>query len=123
MLHADRIWVLAEVTSAEELAINLTENTWCLCQAFTVKEHPRYVWLNDSISEDATQEWAVIRLGLANGDKTQIESITFSWCDRSKAKDFINETLTGKDDNNQFARQVKATIQSSEEHESCQHCA
>ena len=123
MLHADRIWVLAEVASVEELAVNLAEQTWCLCQAFTVSGSPLYVWLNDSISEDAAQEWAVIKLGLATGDINQIESITFSWCDRSRAREFIDETLNGKDDNNEFARQVKATIQSPEEHGRCQHCA
>ncbi len=114
---------MAEVDSAEELATRLSEQTWCLCQAFTVKGSSRYVWLNDSISEDAAQEWAVIKLGLSNGDIKQIESITFSWCDRSRAEDFINETLNGNDDNNDFARQVKATIQPSEEHKRCQHCA
>ena len=123
MLHADRVWVLSEVASAEELAVNLTEQTWCLCQAFTVKGNPRYVWLNDSTSEDGAQEFSVLKLGLAKGDMRQIESITFGWCDRSKAEGFVRETLNGEDDNNEFARQVKATIQSPEEHGRCQHCA
>jgi len=42
MLHADRIWVMAEVNSAAELATRLSEQTWCLCQAFANKGHPFY---------------------------------------------------------------------------------
>lgn len=123
MLHADRIWSVSELGSAEELARNLTESTWCCCQAFQIAGHPRYVWLNDSTSEDGAQEFAVCRLGLAKGDIRQIESITFGWCDYEKSLQFIRETLDGKDDNNDFGRQVKATIQSPKEHGSCPHCA
>lgn len=123
MLHADRIWVLNEVPTVGGLARKLAEQTWCLCQAFMVHAHPRYVWLNDSTSENAAQEFAVIKLGLASGDMKQIESITFSWCNRSRAKEFVLQTLNGKDDHNEFARQVRATIQSPEEHGICQHCA
>ena len=123
MLHADRIWCLSEVESPEELAQMLTQQTWCCCQAFTVKGSPRYVWLNDSTSEDGAQEYAAIKLGLAKGDMTQLESITFSWCDASRAEQFIHETLNGKDDNNEWARKVQATIQQPDEHGRCQHCA
>lgn len=123
MLHADRVWSVSEVSSAEELARNLTETTWCCCQAFRIAGHSRYVWLNDSTSEDGAQEYSVLKLGLAKGDMLQIESITFGWCDQSTAERFIRETLDGRDDNNEFARQVKATIQSSKEHESCEYCA
>ena len=123
MLHADRVWSVLKVSSAEELAKNLIETTWCCCQAFQVAGHPRYVWLNDSTSEDGAQEYAVCRLGLAKGDIRQIESITFGWCDHDKALQFIRETLVGDGDNNEFARQVKATIQSPEEHGRCQYCA
>jgi hypothetical protein len=80
MLHADRIWSVAEVSSAEELARDLTRETWCCCQGFRIVDHPRYVWVNDSTSEDGAQEYAVCRLGLAKGDMRQLESITFVWC-------------------------------------------
>lgn len=123
MLHADRICSVSEVDSAEELARNLKETTWCCCQAFRIAGHPRYVWLNDSTSAEGALEYAVCCLGLAKGDIRQIESITFGWCDYEKSLQFIRETLNGKDDNNNFARQVKATIQLPEEHGSCQHCA
>ena len=123
MLHADRIWSASEVSSAEELARHLTETTWCCCQGFRIAGHPRYVWLNDSTSADGAQEYAVCRLGLAKGDIRQIESITFGWCDYDKSLQFIHETLEGKDDNNEWARIVTATIQTAEEHVRCSHCA
>lgn len=123
MLHADRVWSVSEVSSAEELAKKLTETTWCCCQAFQIAGHPRYVWLNDSTSEDGAQEFAVCRLGLAKGEVRQIESITFGWCDYDKSFQFIRETLDGKDDNNEWARQVSATIQPAGEHVRCCHCA
>lgn len=123
MLHSNRIWCLAEVESADQLAADLTQQTWCCCQAFKVKGHDRYIWLNDSTSADGAQEYAVLKLGPGEGEITQIESITFGWCDRAKAFKFIQETLNGKDDNNDFAIPVTATIQHPKEHGSCPHCA
>ena len=92
MLHSDRIWSVAEVASAEELAADLTETTWCCCQAFQITGHPRYIWLNDSTSPDGAQEYAVCRLGLAKGDIRQIETITFGWCDSAKALKFVKRS-------------------------------
>lgn len=123
MLHANRIWSLSEVESAAELARMLTQQTWCCCQAFMVKGHPRYSWLNDSTSEDGAQEYAVIRMDPGQGEHNQIESITFSWCDTSRAEKFIHETLDGKDDNNEWALKVRTVIQQPDEHGRCQHCA
>ncbi len=68
MLHADRVWSVSEVSSTEELATNLTEATWCCCQAFQIAGHPRYIGLNDSTSPDGAQKYAVCRLGLAKRD-------------------------------------------------------
>ncbi|TWT51729.1 hypothetical protein KOR42_34160 [Thalassoglobus neptunius] len=123
MLHADRVWSVSEVSSAEELAKNLSEATWCCCQAFQITDHPRYVWLNDSTSEDGAQEYAVCRIGLTKGDILQIETITFGWCDYKKSLQFIRETLNGNDDDNEWARKVSATIETAEEHGRCGHCA
>jgi hypothetical protein len=122
MLHADRVWCVAEVGSAAELAKNLTETRWCCCQAFQVTGHPRYIWLNDSTSLAGLQEFAVCRLGLAKGDIRQLESITFGQSEESALK-FIRATLNGEDDDNEWARNVTAEIQTCEQHGRCQHCA
>ena len=123
MMHSNRIWCVTEVESAEELALKLTTGTWCCCQAFRIKGHSHYVWLNDSTSEDGAQEYAVCRQDLATGDLRQLESISFSWCDRDRALQFIFATLSGDDDHNEWARPVTANLQSPEEHHHCQHCA
>lgn len=123
MLYADRVWCVSELESAEELAKSLAETTWCCCQAFQIAGYPRYIWLNDSTSPDGAQEYAVCRLGLANGDLRQLESITFGWCEFDKSLQHIHQTLRGDDDNNEWARPVTATIQTAKEHGRCGHCA
>lgn len=123
MLHADRVWCVSEVESAEALAKALAETAWCCCQAFQIAGHPRYIWLNDSTSPDGAQEYAACRLGLAKGDLRQLESITFGWCEFDKSLQHIRHTLRGDDDNNEWARPITATIQTAKEHGRCGHCA
>ncbi|TWT61668.1 hypothetical protein [Rubinisphaera italica] len=123
MLHSDRVWCVAEIASAEELARKLTEVTWCCCTAFTVAGHPRYVWLNDSTSPDGAQEFAVCCFGQTKAEFRQLESITFGWSDYDKALQFILATLNGEDDNNEWSCPVTAVIQTTEEHGRCGHCA
>lgn len=123
MLHAKRVWCIAEAASAAELAEKLTQMTWCCCQAFQIAGHPQYIWLNDSTSEDGAQEYAVLKRNDCSGRLVQIESIAFSWCDYERALEFIQATLNGEDDNNEWARPVTATIQTPEEHGRCGLCA
>ncbi len=123
MLHADRVWSVAEVSSVEELAEKLTGTTWCCCQGFRIAGQPHYVWLNDSTSEDGAQEYAVCRLELPDADMRQVESITFGWSDYARALEYILSTLRGEDDENEWARSVTATLQSPQEHGRCPLCA
>ena len=123
MLYTYRIWSVSEVESAEELARMLTEMSWGCCHAFCIKGHSNYVWVNDSTAPDRLQEYAVLKLNNPDGEIMQIESITFSWCDEQQALQFINGTLAGKDDNNFFAGEVRATLQTSTKHDRCPHCA
>ena len=50
-----------------------------------------------------------------NGNLIQIESITFSWCDYDEALGHIERTLRGEDDQNDFAREVKLSIETPEQ--------
>jgi hypothetical protein len=52
----------------------------------------------------------------------QVESITFSWCDFDTALRYIQQTLRGGDDNNDFAHEVSPILQSPSEHGYCCHC-
>lgn len=94
MFHSERTWgPPRKVATAEELAELLTERTWCLCSAF---EHAGYLYLNDAISEDGAQEYAVLRR--TPPGFRQIESITFSWCSTPRALEIIGEIAAGKYD-------------------------
>lgn len=121
MLHDKRVWCVGEVESAEDLARKLTESAWCCCTAFQVQGFPQYYWINDSTSEDAAQEYAV--LIQRNGQYIQLESITFSWCTQTQALQYITKTLNGDDDANPFFGPVSPTIQTAKEHGRCPLCA
>ena len=123
MMHSNRVWCVTEVETAEELALKLTKETWCCCQAFRIMGHERYTWLNDSTSEDGAQEYGVCCQNPATGDMRQIESITFGWCTTQQGLEYILTTLNGDDDQNDFAHPVTVSIQNSVQHGRCDHCA
>ena len=120
MMHNDRTWCLTPAESAEDLARKLTETTWCCCTAFAIG---RYLWLNDATSPDGGQEYAVLLRKEGDGSFLQIESITFSWCSYDEALRFVQQTLRGEDDRNEWARPVQPTLQTAAVHGRCPHCA
>lgn len=69
MMHKNRVFRVATVESAEDLARKLTDMTWTPCSGFELEG---LLFLNDSFSRDGAGEWAVFR------DGEQIETITFS---------------------------------------------
>lgn len=107
------------VASADDLARRLADTTWTCCSAF---ELGGYLWLNDATSADGAQEFAVIKKAGPLGRPWQVESITFSWCDFDTALRYIQQTLRGGDDNNDFAHEVSPILQSPSEHGCCCHC-
>jgi hypothetical protein len=121
MMHRNRIWRVAAVATAEELSEKLTEYTWCCCNGFRVVDTP-YLFLNDATSADGAQAYAFVK-EVEGGRLIQIESITCGWCTRAKALQHIQETLRGGFDESDFAREVKAVIQTPEDHGRCPHCA
>jgi hypothetical protein len=87
MFHDTRMWgEPAVVDTPAELAEKLTQYTWTLCTAWRLGD---LLFLNDSLSEDGAGEWAVVR------DGRQIESITFGWCDQTRALEYITELISG----------------------------
>lgn len=120
MFHANRVWCVTPVVSAEDLAEKLTTVTWSCCTAF---ELGGYLWLNDATSPDGGQEYAVVKRDGPDGRPLQVESITFSWCDFAEAMEYIQRTLRGGDDANGFARPVSPRLQTRVEHGRCCHCA
>ena len=118
MFHANRAWGPPRVVeTAEELAELLVQHTWTLCSAF---EHAGYLYLNDATSEDGASEYAVLKR--VDGGCVQIESITFSWCDRARALGLICGISAGEFDESDFAHAVSPRIDVAVDH-CCELCA
>ena len=84
-MHTGRIWNVAGPFGPAQLAERLTKYSWTLCSGF---ECLGFLYLNDSTSEDAAQEYAVVR----KSDLVQVESITVSWMDADQIAAFAAET-------------------------------
>lgn len=74
MFHQKRTWSITKVSTIDELARNLYENTW---DTFTGFDLEGVLYLNDSFCENSAQEYAVVVK--EDNNYFQIESITFSW--------------------------------------------
>ncbi len=123
MMHTNRVWCVHEVESAEELARKLTSSTWVLCNGAFVRGYPGYVFLNDSTSEDALQEYAIVKGGLDATSHRQVESITFSWCSYDQALLHIQRALAGEDDEGSWAHEITSPrLQTPAQHGSCRLC-
>ena len=118
MMHSRRTFCVFPVETADDLAEKLTAHTWTLCTAFRLGD---YVFLNDSTGEDGAQEYAVVRVTADPASAEQVESITFGWCDRTKALAYIRRTLAGEFDAD--GRPLTITLETPERHERCGHCA
>ena len=105
MMHTKRRWVLGTVASIEDLAQMLTQTTWTLCSGFYVEGHRDTIFLNDATHEDGAAEFGIARLQ-RSGEWIQVESVTFSWIDETKAAKFIRAAIVGEMDANDFARRI-----------------
>jgi len=117
MLHTNRQWSIVEAQSAEWLAEQLTEMTWCGCGGFALGG---YWFVNDATSPDGAQEYAVLRLV---GDRyIQIESITFSWLQPERALAIIRQVLAGKFDGENYGAVESHQIVTPQQHGVCWQC-
>lgn len=119
MWHSKRLWSVGNVATAEELAEKLTNHTHCLCTGFRCGG---YLFLNDSLSEDGSAEYAVLK-PLDDGTYRQIESITFGWTTPVVALKLILNTLAGDFDGATYAKVVEPRLEEATEHERCGYCA
>lgn len=118
MFHQKRKHCVSSVPSALDLAEKLTERTWTLCTGFYVAGHPDYLFLDDATSEDSAVEFGIVKR--TEEGFIQVESITFSWCDRAKAILYIEQALRGEFDSEGWP--VTVQIDESPSH-SCHLCA
>ena len=119
-MHKRRLWCVTPIATAEELAEKLVQHTWTLCTGFELQG---YWFLNDATSEDAAQEYAVIKVKGPHGKPLQVESIIMSWCLTNEALDYIRKTIAGEYDDADYAATVEPKVESAEEHGRCPLCA
>ncbi|MCA9076563.1 MAG: hypothetical protein KDA93_16180 [Planctomycetaceae bacterium] len=120
MLHTRRVWCVNLAVSAEELARQLIETTWCLCTGFELEGR---LFLNDSTSENALNEFAIVKRHEDGRSFLQVESITVSWCDLPQMLHYVQATLMGEYDISDFVHEVSPRLQTPEEHGRCPLCA
>ena len=94
MFHSDRAWSIEKV-DREKLIEALANHSWCSCQGF---ECEVYLFLNDQTSPDGAGEWGVVK----KDGLRQVESITFSWCDEGEVRRYVEESLSGANDDTEW---------------------
>lgn len=112
MMHGNRVFSVAEVPDAATLADKLVNHSWCMCNGFKLGD---VYYLNDSTSADGITEFAVFRHG------RQVESITFGWCDVSRALHYIEECANGID-SFEGGGAVMPRVETPAAHGTCRHC-
>ena len=115
MFHDRRTWVVVDVDGPEHLAEKLTAQTWCLCNGFRLAG---YLFLNDATHEDGAQEYGIVR----EADGRQVETVTFSWCNRARAEEHIRLAIAGEYAED-LGRVPPERIQTPAEHGRCRYCA
>lgn len=123
MMHKNRRWGVVAVEGedrADKLAALLTDHSWCSCNGWRVDgEWGHYLFLNDQTSANGAFEVGVIRCDTWR----QVESITFSWCDRARAEELIAAVLAGSYDDQSWPSGVSPDqVQPSALHGLCGHC-
>lgn len=114
MMHANRVFSVSNVGTAEELADKLTNYSWCLCNGFRLGG---LLFLNDATSEDGAGEFAVVE----EATRRQVESITFSWCSKDEALKYINDLVGGEPGIDMG--KISNRIENCSDHERCRFCA
>ncbi len=118
MLYSKRIWSIVPAASAEWLAEQLNQCTWCDCTGFRLGI---YVLVNDATCADGAQEYGVFR---EDGDHyVQIESLTFSWMTCDEAKSIIRRVVAAEFDHAKYGTVARNRLQTPDQHARCHLCA
>lgn len=90
--------------------------TWTLCTGFALAD---YLFLNDSSSEEAIQEYAIVKRPARKGEPFR-HLLSFEWCDYQTAFAYISLALHG--DLDAGGKIVKVAVQTTARHGFCPHC-
>lgn len=120
MVHKHRRWVVFPCPDLRELAVKLTDHTWCCCNGFSVGP---YVLLNDSFGPDGAQEYGVLK---KDEDRyLQLESLTFGWMSTEKAVKTLQKMMRGEYDvihGSIYGTVDASRVETPEQHGKCRHC-
>ncbi|MBX9628243.1 MAG: hypothetical protein K2X82_30875 [Gemmataceae bacterium] len=93
MFHDDRTWCVRPEGTPEAVAMQVTRRTWPACTAFAVGD---YLFLNDSLPEDGSTDYAVVKRPTEPGGRfVQVASLTLGFWSYENALDLIRSVLAG----------------------------
>jgi hypothetical protein len=119
MFHDDRTWCVRPEGTPEAVASQLTRRTWPACTAFTVGG---YLFLNDSLPEDGSTDYAVVKRPTVPGAGfVQVASLTLGLWSYENALDLILSVLAGDHDAPATAFAVDPHLEPAAAH-SARHC-
>jgi hypothetical protein len=87
MLNKTRRWCVLAV-SREEVVSRIAGSTANLCAGF---ECEGVLWLNDSLSIDSAQMFAVVRFDHVTCEWRQLDVFSVSWMARDRLKDLLED--------------------------------
>jgi hypothetical protein len=116
MFHQNRRFVVADIARAGDLVQKFKGpiQTWTLCTGWRYKG---WLWLNDSLSENGAQEYAVVK----EADMVQWESITVSWASEEFLRAVIQQLDFGRLEG-PFYSHITNLIETPEQHGRCHLC-
>jgi hypothetical protein len=87
MLHTKREWCVVPVTR-RELVEHLAGRAWNLCAGFYCEGA---LWLNDSLSRDNAQMFAVVRRDVVSGEWRQLDVFSVAWMARDRLRELLDD--------------------------------
>lgn len=114
MFHDDRTWCVRPDGTPEDVALQVTRRTWPACTAFAIRG---YLILNDSLPEDGSTDYAVVkRPTKRGGEYVQIASLTLGFFSYENALDRLRRVLAGDYDAPAAVRAVEPRLETAHEH-------
>ena len=123
MFHDDRVWRVRAEETPEVIALLVTRQTWPACTAF---ETGGLLFLNDSLPEDGSTDFAVVKRPADPGGRfVQVASLTLGFCRYESALVLIGRLLEGDYDAPVTSLAVEPRLETAPEHiaRCCSFCS
>ena len=93
MFHDDRTWCVRPDGTPEAVALQVTRRTWPACTAFAIRS---YLFLHDSLPEDGSTDYAVVKRPTKRGGAyVQVASLSLGFFSYENALDRLRRVLAG----------------------------